>query len=294
MRVAFIGCVEMSELLLQVVLKHPVTEVVGVVTRDRSPINADLRTLQPLADAHDLSCFVVEGNNQAAMVAWLRDREPDVVCCFGWSYLLGPDVLALAPKGVVGYHPTLLPVNRGRHPIVWAIALGLDETGSTFFAMDEGADTGDILHQELVPIAPDETARTLYDKLADVAASQLSELLAALADGTVEPREQNHTQANSWRRRSDEDGRIDWRMSAGAIYRLVRALTQPYVGAHVDRDGTDQKVWAVEVMGAAPANLEPGKVLAVQADLVTVKVDDGAVRLVDHELDPIPAEGDYL
>ena len=83
-------------------------------------------------------------------------------------------MLTLPSLGLVGYHPALLPQNRGRHPIIWALALGLEETGSTFFFMDEGADTGDILSQRRVPITPEDDAGTLYDKLTTTALDQIN------------------------------------------------------------------------------------------------------------------------
>ena len=73
------------------------------------------------------------------------------------------------PRGVIGYHPAALPHNRGRHPIIWALARGLTQTASTFFLMDEGADTGAIVDQEPVPIGAHDDAGRLYARLQDMA-----------------------------------------------------------------------------------------------------------------------------
>jgi methionyl-tRNA formyltransferase len=62
--------------------------------------------------------------------------------CLGWSNLLKAEILKAAPLGVIGFHPAALPANRGRHPLIWALGLGLDETATTFFFMDKGADRG--------------------------------------------------------------------------------------------------------------------------------------------------------
>ena len=72
----------------------------------------------------------------------------------GWSRIIGKELLAVPPKGIVGYHPAALPANRGRHPIIWALALGLKETASTFFFMDNGADSGPIISQKSLIISP--------------------------------------------------------------------------------------------------------------------------------------------
>lgn len=296
LKVAFIGCVEFSEIMLNTLKDQPGIEIVGVVTRQASTFNADFRSLEPLADEIGCPVHLADGNDQGAIADVLRDVAPDLVYCFGWSYLLGEQVRSIPRLGVVGYHPAALPKNRGRHPIIWALALGLSETASTFFLMDEGADSGDIVSQVEVPIAFEDTARTLYDKLADVAKAQLADMTARFVAGTVQPRPQDSAQANTWRKRGPADGRIDWRMGAETIYNLVRALSEPYVGAHIEHAGQNHTVWKA-ALGPdgpdVPANLEPGLVLGVENG-VTVKCAGGSIVLQDIEpaLDVQP--GDYL
>lgn len=297
MRVVFIGCVEMSARLLRTTLGIDRISVVGVVTRSRSPFNADFVSLKPIAEEHGIPCITDDDNDQDRMESWLRKRVPESVFCFGWSYLLNEDVLSVPRIGVVGYHPAALPENRGRHPIIWALVLGLAETGSTFFLMDAGADTGDILHQRKVPIHRSDDARSLYDRLADVAADQLADLGPRLASGDVQPVSQDKEEGNYWRKRSKSDGKIDWRMSSEAIYNLVRALSGPYPGAHCFRDGEEVKVWRVEVEDddwSGVGNLEPGKVLEVVDGEFMVKTGSGVVRVVDHEFEELPGDGSYL
>ena len=294
MRVAFIGCVEASETALETVLSHPDAEVVGVVTRAASAFNADFRSLEPVARRHGVPVFLAEGNAQQAMTEWVGALAPDVVYCFGWSYLLGAELLALPRLGVIGYHPAALPQNRGRHPIIWALALGLDSTASTFFFMDEGADSGDILSQRPVAIRYEDDARALYERLKGVATEQIAEFTTWLAAGSYPRRPQDHTRANYWRKRSRTDGRIDWRMSPRRIYDLVRALSEPYPGSHFDGPAGEVKVWRVEEARApfaAEPNLEPGRILSVEEDAFFVKCGDGAVRLVDWDRSFEPETG---
>ena len=268
----------------------------GVVTRTQSAFNADFQNLQPLAQRAGCPVFLSDGKDQPAMTAWLRERRPDVIYCLGWSQLLPTELLTLPPLGVVGYHPAALPKNRGRHPIVWALALGLKQTASTFFLMDEGADSGAILSQQPVTISATDDAASLYRKLIDTALPQLRELTTALAAGTAQPTPQDHTRANYWRKRSVADGRIDWRMPASGIHNLVRALAHPYPGAHCKYQGQQVKVWRARPLADAyvDANLEPGKVLMVRDGCIRVKCGDAAVELLEHGFDPLPEEGSYL
>lgn len=294
MRAAFIGCVDFSHAMLSHLLTLPGIEVVGVVTRRQSAFNADFRSLEDLAAPGGIPCFLAEGNNQAEMAAAIRAWAPDVVFCLGWSYLLKPEILSLPRFGVIGYHPALLPRNRGRHPIIWALVLGLSETGSTFFVMDEGADSGDIVSQERVAINDEDDAASLYAKVILAGRGQLTDIVEALNEGRLERHPQDHDRATYWRKRGRADGQIDWRMSAVSIRNLVRGLARPYVGAHCVRKGEDIKIWKVETVTVSASDIEPGRVLSVEAGLPVVKCTDGAVRLVEHEFSELPEPGECL
>lgn len=297
MRIVFIGCVESSMHLLRRVLEVPEAEVVGIVTRRSSSFNADFRSLEPLADEHEIPCYIDTANDQDDLANWIRARNPEVGYCFGWSYLLNSDVLALPELGFVGFHPTKLPQNRGRHPIIWALALGLDETASTFFFMDEGADSGDLLHQRMVPIHWTDDARDLYDRILNVAVEQVAAFTPQLAAREHQRTPQNDDQANYWRKRSYEDGEVDWRMSSTSIYNLIRALAHPYPGAHCVVDGDEVKLWAADVVDdefGDVRHLEPGKVLSAEGDRIAVKCGEGVVAILEHEFDVLPDPGDYL
>lgn len=294
MKAAVIGCVRFSRTILSQLLELDGIDIAGVVTKESSSFNADFQSLEPLARDRRIPCLAVEGNDQAAIAGWVRDIAPDVAFCVGWSYLLGPEILAIPGHGVIGYHPALLPRNRGRHPIVWALVLGLAETGSTFFVMDEGADSGAIVSQRRVTISDDDDAASLYGKLEAAAGEQLIDVAEGLNRGTLEPVPQDPAKASYWRKRGEKDGQIDWRMSAAGIRNLVRGLAHPYVGAHCVCRGRAYKVWKVAVAAAPRADVEPGRVLAVGADGVTVKCNDGAVTLVEHEIADSPFVGECL
>lgn len=293
MRIVFIGTVEFSLLALEHLIGAG-AHISGVCTRQASPFNADFADLEPVCRQNEIPCLKVDDINSLDALNWIRERSPDVIFCFGWSYLLNGDLLALPPIGVLGYHPTALPANRGRHPIIWALALGLPKTASTFFFMDEGADSGDIVSQYEIDIAPDDDAATLYAKMTATALNQLSELVPAMQEGRHQRLKQPVQLANYWRKRGHADGQIDWRMSARAIYNLVRALTKPYVGAEFRQQGQPIKVWKVAIVDDVPSNIEPGKVLKTDNGQALVKCGEGAVLLLDASPDFIVRVGEYL
>lgn len=294
MKVVFIGSVVFSRTVLAALAALPDVEIAGVVTRRAAPASGDFASLRADADDLGVPCLEADDLDNAGLAAWIEDHAPDALFCIGWNRLLPADILAIAPRGTVGYHPAALPANRGRHPIIWALALGLTETASTFFLMDEGADTGAIVDQEPIPIVEDDDAGTLYARLQEIAPRQIARFVPALADGTLQSRPQDPGTGNTWRKRSPEDGRIDWRMPATSIRNLVRALAPPYPGATCLVDGADVAVHKAEIVADAPANLEPGKVLSADANGVVVKCGDGAIRLTAHAIAPLPAPGTYL
>ena len=149
-RVAIIGCVVFSRRMFHAALAIEAIDVVAVVTRAQSAVNADFRSLASDAEAAGIPYLNVEGRGEEAIRDFLITHDVELGLCVGWSYLLSNEVLAAVPRGIIGYHPAALPRNRGRHPFIWALVLGLKETASTFFLMDAGADTGAILHQVAV------------------------------------------------------------------------------------------------------------------------------------------------
>lgn len=293
MKILFIGTVEFSYQALRTVLQSGAS-VVGCITQPDCGINADFVDLSPLCNENHIPLLKTKNINDADTLSWVREKQPDIVFCFGWSRLLKAEFLSLPPMGVIGYHPAALPQNRGRHPIIWALALGLTETASTFFFMDEGADSGDILSQVKLPIGPHDVAADLYSSLLEVSRQQISTFIPQLTNGNYTAVPQDGSKANYWRKRSKNDGVIDFRMTNNAVYNLVRALNKPYVGAHVLYQGSEVKIWNAESIDYNSSNIEPGKILASDCDGIVVKCGKGAIRLATKDFDKIPKTGDYF
>ena len=293
MKIFFIGTVEFSKCVLTKLIEIK-AQIVGVATKSDSPFNADFADVTHLCKKANIPYRFVDNINDRDVIDWVNSLHPDVIFCFGWSELLKKELLHLSPMGVVGIHPAPLPQNRERHPIIWALVLGLKKTASTFFFMDEGADNGDILSQEFIKIAYSDDARSLYSKIIDTALQQIEEFVPKLESGTYIQIPQDHLKANIWRKRTKNDGKIDFRMTSQAIYNLVRALTKPYIGAHVVYKGEEYKVWKSKEKENKAINLEPGKVLAVEDNIISVKTGDGSVNLIEHEFKIMPRVGEYI
>lgn len=247
-----------------------------------------------ICQKHDIPFIYVKNANDEDSLEFVKAHPADIAFCFGWSQLLKLDLISSFPEGVVGFHPAALPNNKGRHPNIWALVLGLESTASSFFMIDEQADHGAIVSQRPITIDYTDDAQSLYDKIMDVACDQEEELVRKLEESRLLEGAIENIGGNVWRKRGKADGQIDWRMSTRAIYNLVRGLTHPYVGAHFIINNAEYKVWKVaEEPGTGFENIEPGKVLTVTNDYFDVKAYDGVIRVLDS--DPVPVkEGDYL
>jgi bifunctional polymyxin resistance protein arnA len=293
MKILFIGAVEFSYKSLEKLIELN-AEIVGVCTKKVSNFNSDFADLTPLCNKVNIPLRYVDDVNSIESIEWIKGLKPDIIFCFGWSSLIKKDLLNLPQMGIVGYHPALLPKNRGRHPIIWALALGLKASGSTFFFMTEGADDGDILSQEEVEIFYEDDARSLYNKMLVIALKQIEYFLPKLQNNSFQSFKQNNSLANTWRKRGKLDGKIDFRMTSGAIYNLVRALTKPYIGAHIEYNGKDVSVWKVKEVDFNRENIEHGKVLENDGRTIIVKTYDKAIKIIEHDFVELPKIGEYL
>ena len=293
MKILFIGTVEFSYRILEKLIKLN-AEIVGVCTKDESNFNNDFTDLIPLCKKNKIPYKFVDDINSKENIEWIKNLKPDIIFCFGWSSLIKKELLNFPKMGILGYHPASLPQNRGRHPLIWALALGLKKSASTFFFMDDGVDCGDILSQKDFEILYEDDAKSLYNKVSKIALNQIEEFLPKLQNNSFQRLKQNHSIANSWRKRGKKDGRIDFRMTSNAIYNLVRALTKPYIGAHIEYNGQDITVWKVEEIAFNKNNIEFGKVLENDGKSIIVKTYDKAIKIIEHEFKELPKVGEYL
>lgn len=292
-RAVFIGNVNFSAAILKKLIGIDV-KIDLVITKKESSFNADFYDLSTIAKKHKLPYKYVENINQPKVVDWLKKLNPDIIFCLGFSQIINQEIINIPSIGVIGYHPAELPKNRGRHPIIWSLVLGLDKTASTFFFMDEGADTGDILSQRPIEISQNDNAGTLYQKITEVALNQIEEVAFALESGTYKRIKQNNENANFWRKRGLKDGKIDWRMSAKSIHNLVRGLSKPYIGAHFKLEDKKIKVWETKLVVNDVKNIEPGKVILVDKKGIVVKTGENAIRLLITEPKIEIKQGSYL
>lgn len=293
MKIIFIGTVNFSRAALEKLVQIN-AEVVGVCTKKKSKFNSDFNNLAPFCIKNKIPFKYVKDINAQENIKWIEKFNPDIIFCFGWSNLLKKKILRLANMGVVGFHPTNLPLNRGRHPIIWSLVLGLKNSASTFFFMNESADSGPILSQIPFKISKNDNAKSLYEKITNFALKQIEIFVPLLQKNKFKKKKQDHKKSNIWRKRTFEDGKIDFRMCSEDIYNLVRGLSKPYDGAHVSYKGIIVPIWKTKIIKKNFKNIECGKILNTRGKQILVKTSNGAIQIIEHGFKRMPKNGEYF
>lgn len=237
--------------------------IAGVITQPDQPAGRG-RALTPppvktLAERLGLPLIQPRRLRDPEALEQLRAWAPDLIVVTAFGQILRPDVLDLPPHGCLNVHASLLPRWRGAAPIQAAILHGDAETGVTIMKMDPGVDTGPVLAQRALPIAPDDTAETLGARLARLGADLLIETLPAYLRGEIHPQPQDEAHATYAPLLKKEDGALDFNRPAEHLACKVRAF-HPWPGAFMDwREGRLKVRRAHAVAGQAA----PGQTLRV-------------------------------
>lgn len=211
----------------------------------------------------------------------LASLKPDAIIVVGYGRLIPQWMLDLPPLGNINLHGSLLPKYRGAAPIQWAIANGETVTGVTTMRLDAGLDTGEILLQRELPIAPDETAETIAPRLAEIGADLIIETLHGLQAGKIQPRPQNHADASLAPILKKEDGQVDFSRSASEILNRMRGF-QPWPGAYTKFRGKQLQVLRAQT---ANENVSESELLVVGDRLFAGCAHETSLELLEIQLE---------
>lgn len=247
-------------------------EIVLVLTQPDRPAGRGMKTavsaVKRLAQQQGLALLQPASLKQPELHAQLAAIGAEVMVVAAYGLILPAEVLNIPRHGCLNIHASLLPRWRGAAPVQRAILAGDRETGITIMQMDQGLDTGATLLQQGIPIAPDDTAQTLLDKLAVLGARCAVDVLALLQQqGKLVATPQDSTAASYAAKLEKTEAEIDWRMNAEQINRAVRAYN-PRPGAYSHIQGRLLKIWQAKVAGKAGGN--PGEIIATGHEGISV------------------------
>ncbi len=215
----------------------------------------------------------------------LLDLHPDVIVAVAFGQMIPQTILDLPRYGCINVHASLLPKYRGAAPIQWAVINGEKESGVTTMRMDAGLDTGDIIMQDVVELNPDETGKSLSDKLSKAGARLLMQTLDAVINGTAKYiRQPEESPTDYARMLTKADGKIDWNSSAKELECRIRGLN-PWPCAWTRKQGKLLKIWnakAVEENFASPQPaMTPGSICRVEKDAFYVQTGSGLLCILE-------------
>ncbi|MDO9531372.1 MAG: formyltransferase [Deltaproteobacteria bacterium] len=267
MRIIFMGYHNIGHACLEALIercRELGDEIVAVVTHADDPKeNLWFASVRQLAFENYLPVYQPANPNDPAFVAAMQALQPDWLFSCYYRHMLKQPVLDLPRLGALNLHGSLLPRYRGRCPVNWVLVFGEAETGISLHYMEEKADRGDIVAQHRIPITPEDTAATLLARMTAAAGTLFRETYPRLRSGQAPRLVQDHAQSSYFGGRRPEDGKIDWRQPATAIYNLMRAVTHPYPGAFTDLAGRKLYIWNGRALAAASAAPDtPGRITA--------------------------------
>jgi methionyl-tRNA formyltransferase len=289
MRVVFIGTGEIGLPTLRWLQETPEHELVGVVTQPDKPVGRDQRIQSPPIKAalagSAIPVFQPERIKREEAVRAIRDLGPEVIVVMAYGQILPRAVLEIPPIACLNLHASLLPKHRGAAPVQAAIEAGDSETGITLMYMDEGLDTGDLLLESRISIAPDETGGSLHDRLAEIAPRVLERGLKVLASGAAPRIAQNNADASYAPKLEREHGVIDCSQRAEVIERKIRAF-DPWPGAYtIVRDSTGKERKLKIFRATAEASLGAPGTLQMRGGQLLLDASDGALLLREVQLE---------
>ena len=277
MRVVFAGTPPFAASALEALVRAR-HQVLLVLTQPDRPSGRGLR-LTPSAvstTAEALGLSVAKPASLRDPLSWqpIQDAAFDVMVVAAYGLLLPQAVLDMPRRGCLNIHASLLPRWRGAAPIQRAILAGDAETGISIMQMEAGLDTGPVLLEKRLAIAPRASTGTLTTSLAALGAEAIVEALARLDQLPAIPQDERRATYAPKVRKSE--ARIDWSHAAGEIDRLVRAFN-PAPGAEAQLGGLPIKIWSAEPVRGKGA---PGTWLSIGPETV-VACGEGALRLLE-------------
>lgn len=276
MKIIFAGTPQFAADALEAILAEH--SVLAVLTQPDRPAGRGMQLMaspvKQLALQHGIK--VLQPSTLKAKEAQdeIDSLKAEVMVVAAYGLILPRAVLAMPRYGCLNIHASLLPRWRGAAPIQRAIQAGDAETGITIMQMDEGLDTGAMLLRELCPIASNDTAHSLHDKLAQIGARSILKALKLLTTGLTAVA-QNNDEACYAAKLLKSEAQIDWRLDASVLERTVRAFNH-FPLCNFSHDQKTIKVWQASLQDGKGL---PGEVMAVEKQGITVACGSGSLRL---------------
>jgi len=268
MRIVFCGTPKFAVPPLQRLLEEPGITVETVITQPDRPRGRGKKlsasAVKEAGLAAGLHVYQPEKIKSESATDFFRRIAVDAVIVIAYGHMIPASLLTVPRLGWLNLHASLLPKYRGAAPINWAIINGESSTGLTMMQIAKGLDTGAILQQLAMPIAPAETAPELSTRMSEAGGSFVIETLRKLDRGEITPVPQDERLATYAPILEKENGRIDWNQPAQSIYNRIRGLA-PWPGAFTTFRGQLCHIWGGPAADAVAGKSEvPGTIIGTK------------------------------
>jgi len=285
-KIAIIGPTLLAKKGLKGILEDGKDEVVGVFTLDDESMKKKARSVyfEEICTEYNVPLFKTDDINSPDTVKLMQNISPDVIFELGHSQIIKSDILSIPSKGVIGIHASILPKNRGGASLNWAIIKGEKDWGVSLYYLTEHVDDGKVIDQEGFKIEYEDDIVSAHAKADDVSVRLVLRNLKNIREDFVHCITQDLTQVSYTKRRTPEDGLIDWEKSAEELYNWIRALTKPFPGAFT-YIGKDKVTILKSRVLDETSDAIPGTVLESKEDILKVVTSSGVLEITDYECD---------
>lgn len=281
LNIACIGSNLESKIVIEGLIANEVPINV-LITRPRgnSMGISDYEDLHEFCFNHDIHCIDTIDINNKDTVKDVRKYDLDYLFTLGWSQIFNTNIINSFSNMIIGTHPTPLPKRRGRAPVPWTILLKKNKSSVTFFKIDDGIDSGDIILQKWFDIPDKAYAYDVYERVSENMCEGFIEIYNSLTEsGYLETKEQNNAKASYTEKRIPEDGIIDFHKSSDSICRLVRAVSYPFPGAFTFYNHKKILVWKADIVENPQRIGTIGQILKIDDLGLLVQTGKGAIWL---------------
>ena len=260
LKLAFAGTPELAKIVLESLINSNQYDIGIVFTKPDKPAGRGhkIRQSEVKSCAIKNKIEVLQPKNSQELESYALENY-DLLLVVAYGLLLTPKILAKPKYGCINIHASLLPRWRGAAPIQRAIEAGDIETGITVMKMDKDLDTGDILKQISCPINDDDTSGILHDRIANISAKNINDILAKIVGNKFIVINQDNSKATYAKKITKHEAKLDWKKSAIELERKIRAYS-PSPVAHTNFNGIDLRIWESKVK-ASTLKLKPGTLL---------------------------------
>ncbi len=260
----------------------------AVVTQPDRPCGRGQKvTSSPVKEValeHGLHVYQPEKIRSESAREFFERAQPDAVVIIAYGQIIPAELLAIPKYGLINLHASLLPKYRGAAPVQWAMVNGETRTGVTTMRIDPGMDTGPILLQQEVEIAPDDTAETLASRLSTLGADLMVQTLRGLEAGTIIERAQENSLATYAPLIQKEQGRIDWNLKAEQIHNRIRGFAA-WPGAFTSFRGQLCHLWRSRPEAGPPQAAPPGTIIVESGRLMVLCGGETSLRVDELQLE---------